>query len=293
MHRGLCVNGTGELQMLEHKINVSKGFTIEYGCHYRPGADLVLVFHGYGQCYHDMQPIADAFIQHGYSVLSFNLFFHNGSLINFEAAEPVIEQTLWADFLDDLLLSYSHRRLLLFGFSMGARFVLSYYGRRARQVYALFLAAPDGLKLNPWNVIGTSTIVGRYVFKYSMRHPRFLLWLSKCLSRMNWLNKSRQKFVEHYLIHAQERERVLNTWLAFRKLRLKPNVLKQLAVDHGTWLYFFYGSHDRVIAPGAFPSVLNGFANVKKFVFNCGHSKLVWHAAQWIASNKALLTGDG
>jgi pimeloyl-ACP methyl ester carboxylesterase len=253
------------------------GHTIEFALLYKQGAELVAIFHGYGQSFNDLKEAADFFFNKGFSVLMPNLFFHGNSRLQTHAHIP-ISTAEWVGTFAKLLQRFQYSHLRLFGFSMGARFVLAYYKHYPEHVHRLYLIAPDGIKRNPWNILGTSTNVGRSVFRYFMHKPAALLRLSRLLAKLNMLNKSRQKFVEAQLTLEQERLRVLYTWITFRKLHLKPSMFLSLLKEHRTKTIFFYGKYDRVITADSFPKKLLKSTNTQLYLLDCGHNKVVQSA---------------
>lgn len=208
------------------------------------GDELWLAFHGYGQeaevMLHFMRNLRP-----NARILSFDLPLHGET----EMVYNVLSISNIADLVSNVLRDEKVENCSLVGFSLGGKIVLKLVEIVPGNINQILLIAPDGLKVNPlyWSV--TNTVLGRELFELLIRFPQPILLPSKFLSKLGLMNKRVGLFVSSQLSTRAKREKVLRTWITFKKLTPK---LKD--VRNKIWRYqinpmLVFGTHDRVIHP--------------------------------------------
>ncbi len=208
------------------------------------GDELWLAFHGYGQeaeiMLHFMRTLRpDA------RILSFDLPLHGET----ELQNSVLTISDLAELASTIIRENGSQKCSLAGFSLGGKIALKMAELAPGKIDQLLLIAPDGLKVNPLYWLVTNTSLGRELFELVIRFPQPLFFLSKILSKLGLMNKKVDAFVSAQLSTRTKRERVLKTWIMFK--RLTPN-LKD--VRNKIWRYHInpmlvFGTRDRVIHP--------------------------------------------
>ena len=209
-----------------------------------------------------------AFCFHGYGEEASSFSFldkYAGDEFTFFAIElPFHGDTEWREgyncttsdlqsIVDDILQANNPQpqtpspQLLLIGFSLGGRMVLSLYEKISSRVERLVLLAPDGLKVNFWYWLSTQTWMGNRLFLLTMKHPEWFFGFLKMLNKLKLVNASIFKFVNYYIGDKEVRQLLYARWTTLRKI--KPNIshIKHMIRSNKTIVRLVYGMHDRII----------------------------------------------
>lgn len=208
------------------------------------GGELWLAFHGYGQEAEVMLHFMKT-LRPNTRILSFDLPLHGDT----EMVYTVLSISNISDLLGTVLRKEKAENCSLVGFSLGGKVVLKLVELAPVKINQILLIAPDGLKINPLYWLVTNTFLGKEFFELIVRFPQPLLITSKLLGKLRLMNKKVDAFVSAQLSTRAKREKVLKTWITFKKLT--PN-LKD--VRNKIWRYqikptLVFGTHDRVIHP--------------------------------------------
>lgn len=211
------------------------------------GEKLLLGLHGYGESEKSFHFLA-SYLPAGYHLLAIDLPFHG--------------KTQWnegLDFSTDDLIAIINGicqqqggnmgRLTLAGFSMGGRVALSLLEKLPAQIDKVLLLAPDGLQVNIWYRLATRTFIGNHLFRFTMHHPQWFMWLLKAGNSLGLINQSIYKFTRYYIHDAQERSALYNRWTCLRKIRPRLPVIKKTVAAHAIPVRLLYGEYDRIILP--------------------------------------------
>jgi len=208
------------------------------------GDEVWLAFHGYGQ---------DADVMHHFMtnlrpnarILSFDLPLHGDTTMVYN----LLTISDLADLLSTVLKETGREICSLVGFSLGGKVVLKLVELAPGKINQILLVAPDGLKTNPLYWLVTNTDVGKELFQLIIRFPQPVLYASKFLSKLGLMNRKVNEFVSAQLSTRAKREKVLKTWITFK--RLTPNLKDG---RNKIWRYHIhpmlvFGTRDRVIHP--------------------------------------------
>jgi pimeloyl-ACP methyl ester carboxylesterase len=236
-----------------------KNSTISY-CRFGSDPKVVVCFHGYGE---DATTFGflEKFAGNQYSFIAIDLPFHGKTKwnegLNFthkdlvEIIKEILKQNNQQPEISNPVRP-DHpggQKLLLMGFSLGGRIVLSIYQAMPEQIEKLILLAPDGLKVNFWYWLATQTWPGNKLFLFTMKHPGWFFGFLKILNKLKLVNASIFKFVNFYIGDKDVRQQLYQRWMALRKL--KPNIkrIKLFIQKNDTKVRLIYGIHDRIILP--------------------------------------------
>jgi pimeloyl-ACP methyl ester carboxylesterase len=209
------------------------------------GQNVLLCLHGYGESERNFR-FLESYLPAGYRLFAIDMPFHG--------------ETQWKEGLnctpDDLLAIINnlclehhilHARLTLAGFSMGGRAALSLLQNIPAQIDKVLLLAPDGLTVNIWYKLATRTIVGNRLFRFTMQHPRWFMWLLKAGNKLGVINQSIYKFCQYYIHDRQVREELYNRWTCMRHFKPQLSTIKRIIVQDSIPIRLLYGKHDRII----------------------------------------------
>ncbi len=153
--------------------------------------------------------------------------------------------------LDAFLQSHRIRRFSLIGFSLGGRFALACVEHVADQLDQLILIAPDGITLNGWYRLATTSRLGRALFRYGFRHLSVLRWLGQVMVQIGVLNRSLLRFAELSLGAPEQRTMAYQNWTQFRLIHPDLDAIAQILNKRTIRVQFFTGAADRIV-PGAY-----------------------------------------
>ena len=239
------------------------------------GEKTMVCLHGYGESAKNFE-----FLQHNADNLSFTIIaidlpFHGQT--EWREKEP-----LYADDLNSIIESIiqvtsgsNHIPYMLTGFSLGGRLALSCYQSAPERIEKLVLIAPDGLKVNGWYWFATQTWAGNQLFALTMKKPYWFFGLLKLMKKLNLVNHSIFKFVNHYISDDSVRHSLYLRWTQLRKLKPDLSLIKKQICEHHTPVRLLYGKHDRIIVTSVGHKFRAGIESCCTLLeINCGHQVL-------------------
>ena len=256
---------------------------------YGGGEKVMLAFHGFGQqAWHIAVP-ARQFKQH-YTVYSFQLFFHGGSL--WQAKEVPVSTDFWADFMKQWLQREGIERFSLTGFSMGCKFVLATLHALPRQTERVILMAPDGLAPNLLYKFAVGSKQMRGFLKQLIFKPRTFFAIVSTLRTLHLVNQTLLKFAASQMNTREKRWRVYNSWVCFRHLYFSPAATAELLNRHQIAIEILLGKYDKVITRRSITALAAKLQNVHIEVLETGHGNFLEKAARFYAdeNRKAAAT---
>jgi pimeloyl-ACP methyl ester carboxylesterase len=252
---------------------------IEYGAcrvHYyyaERGPRLVVCFHGYDEDGLSFDMLGDV-LPAACSVLSIDLPHHGGTV--WHESETFDALVLWKIIgLIRGKLSRERGKIELAGFSLGGRIALSACEANPRAVDRMILLAPDGLSDNFWYRLSTRTIPGRILFKFTVRHPTWLLLTLRVANKLRIINPALFKFSYFYLKDQVGRNRLYQRWMSMRMMTPNVRKMKQVIHDLQIPVLLIYGSFDRIMQASAGVAFCRDMHNLCKVeMIPCGHQIL-------------------
>lgn len=235
----------------------------------------LLAFHGFGESLDTFKSLSQSLCKH-YRVIGVNLFLHGNSAypssrINKQTLTKPELAAIFEAFLDELQIA----RTSLAGYSMGGKIALCLLEQMPERTVSAYLLAPDGIKQNGWYRIASNTMVGRRLYRGTVKNPNPALRLAQLLTRANILHEKTLKLVRNNLATAEHRQLVYDVWVAMRKLNPDLKQIGKQMQQNQTHVHLIFGKYDNVIPPvlaqrftqlAGEPSSLH--------VLNCGHRLL-------------------
>ena len=235
------------------------------------GPAILIAFHGFGQSGRVFGP-ADETIGHRFTVISFDLFFHGNSHY---VGLQLLTKTDWQRLMGAFLETQPIRRFSLMGFSLGGRFALTVAEAFADRLDELILIAPDGITRSRWYQLATATRMGRWLFRYVMRHLSAFNQTGHALVRAGLLNRTAMRFAELSLSTAGQRTLVYTVWTQFRLITPDLRTVSALLNRYSVRVRFFTGAFDRIV-PGTYILPLaDRLQRYELTVLKTGHNHLI------------------
>jgi len=226
------------------------------------GDKLLLCFHGYGESAASFAFLAEA-LSSEFTILAIDLPFHGETEWNehptaaTRSTNPHIPGQILPFTVNHLLSILENllstldippaTPLYLMGYSMGGRIALSLLQAAPDRIARLILAAPDGLRVNPWYWLATQTAPGRALFHYTMFHPGWFFFILRAGNALKLVNPSVYKFVAHYINNPGIRHDLYIRWTGLRKFRPHLPAIKKIILRRQLPVRILYGRFDRII----------------------------------------------
>jgi pimeloyl-ACP methyl ester carboxylesterase len=256
---------------------------LEYKMQQRAGKPWALFLHGFGQDYRCFQALYPP-LSADFSFLALHLPFHGESRL--EGNTPITKRE-WCSLLNQLFQELKIEQVQAFGFSMGAKFLLSAAELKPELFSSITLLAPDGISMNPWYRFATTTAAGRFILHLGLFLFPFFKGLIILLTRLKIIRPALSRFALSELHSPAGRERVLNVWLSFRKLWPEVQVWTKVCRSLGIPVLIVLGRYDGILP-------LHRYQNLKKEspwihwqLLECGHSRLIDLYAEGLSPDSA------
>ncbi|MGE7773538.1 alpha/beta fold hydrolase [Chitinophaga sp. NPDC101104] len=244
------------------------------------GPDLLICFHGFGESASHFRCM-EAGLGNIFTIVALDMPFHGNTV--WKEGRPMEKRDLVA-LTEKILERTGKQTFSLLGYSMGGRLALCIVERLADRIRHLILAAPDGLKNNPWHMFATRTILGNRIFSYNTRNPALFFRLLKLWRRFGLLNESVYKFALHRMDRLDKRQLVYNVWTIMRRMLPRKQMCKRLMAQYGIDTLLVFGRYDRVIPPVIGEWFDDGSFPCKLLVIDKGH-QLITESLGFIIRN--------
>lgn len=182
-----------------------------------------------------------------FTIYAFDLFYH-GESEQIDANSPFDENEL-KTMVELFCKTRSINRFALMGYSLGGKIALSVLNLFPKQISAMYLFAPYGLKPERTVARIEHWPIAVALFHYFIKHPGPFFTAIRMLHGIGIINTRKYEFLQHQMESEQRRRLLFNTWQCYRLI--KPDIA--LANSHfntfGINLKLFYGSLDPVEPP--------------------------------------------
>ncbi|WP_157962697.1 alpha/beta fold hydrolase [Chitinophaga deserti] len=231
------------------------------------GEELLICFHGFGESASHFRCM-DAGLGNIFTIVALDMPFHGKTV--WKEGRPMEKRDL-AALTEKILERTGKQTFSLLGYSMGGRLSLCIVEQMADRIRHLILAAPDGLKNNPWHMFATRTILGNRIFSYNTRNPALFFRLLTFWRRSGLLNESVYKFALHRMDRPEKRQLVYNVWTIMRRMLPHKKRCKRLMAQHHISTLLIFGKYDRVIPPVIGEKFADGSFPCQVLVLDKGH----------------------
>ncbi len=216
----------------------------------------LLCFYGYGQQIDVFDTICNE-VKNRYNIIRFDL--------DYTAEEVLTKAELQKDILE-LLVENNIKQCTLLSFSLGGRFNFCIMELLPQYIIKSIAIAPDGIKVNKWNMFGTKTILGKKLFQFFVFHPSFFQKLIKVSYTIKVFPKTLYTFCKWHMRDLKNRKRVYAIWMQTQDLVANLKVVKKNIDTYGIECIAVFGLHDEIIHNGV----------VKKFKLFFPDQKIIY-----------------
>ena len=241
------------------------------------GKKSIIAFHGFGQDAHAWDELAAA-LGNDFRIIAIQAPWHGDQIAaNFSTQKP-IEPSELADAVHHILCAEQAADSVFISYSLGARIALNYLAHYPNSASKIIFLAPDGLKPLFWRNLATQSTIGRMLFKYTMRHPGWLLGPVSAAVWCRLITNSTKKFIHLQIRPLNNRRKLYATWTALRKVHPKIIPVIEKELSNQVPVYLIMGSRDTIIPP----------KNARKLLKACPQTSYIE-----ISSGHFLLNKDG
>lgn len=250
---------------------IEQDFKLSYR-YYSGGERFLFLFHGYGQSAAIFQTFIES-VKPQFTIIAIDLFFHGSSEV-IQQQQNHISIATWNGLFDKILKKHSIDTFSLLSFSIGSRFIFSVMQTFQKQIERIVLIAPDGFGNNFWFRLSTSNVLCRGIFKLVLTYPALILWPGKLLELLGMINAYTYRFIQKSLKLKSERERIYNTWIYFRKLKISSSDFERIIQQCLIPLLFVTGEADELVA-GAEIKKISSRLQAKYIELPLAHAKMI------------------
>jgi len=224
---------------------LTKHYKLSYKV-YPGGEKYLFLFHGYGQSTDIFESFIPTVLSH-YTVIAIDLFFHGDSEV-LQKNKNFISIGELNQLFGEILQRYSVHTFSMLSFSIGSRFIFAIFHTYSNQIDRIALIAPDGFGNTFWFRMATSNVLCRAVFKLALTFPFLITYPARFFNGIGIINDATSNFIQKSLQSKKERERIFNTWVYFRKLKMHSAAFVNKIKAASIQLFFATGSKDELVA---------------------------------------------
>ena len=236
------------------------------------GQKVMLLFHGFGQNKEVFSELEKDW-KIAYTFYSFDLFFHGNSYL-----ETDVERFTQQDFkvfMVDFFERHQIDRVKIVGFSMGGRFVNELIMQFPQKIEEVLYVAPDGIKVNFWFKMATSTSIMRALFKRIVHTPGLFFLIVKALSALKIVHRGLVRFGIHQMDTVEKRLRVYNTWKMIYPFKVSTEKLVDQLNENDIPVRFYFGVYDQIVNEKILRFFIEQLKHKKVVEYRTGHNRLL------------------
>lgn len=235
------------------------------------GPRLVLAFHGYSNSAGLFLPF-ERYLGADYTILSIDLP-HHGHSTNWPEGHDLSPADL-RTLVTHCCELHSVQQCSLIAYSLGGRVCLKIIEDIPDRIDRAVLAAPDGLRFDPFYYFVTRTAPGRGFFNDVLGRPQKYFRFLDALKARGVLNEAKHSFTKYYLESASSRGLLRKAWPALRHLIPRTARVKAAIARHNIHVHIFAGRFDRVIPLAGAVAFARGTRNIHLHILEKGHRVL-------------------
>lgn len=157
-------------------------------------------------------------------------------------------KTSFIEAIHSIMKENGIERITGISYSMGSRYNLILTELISSYIDKIILIAPDGVHINFWNRVATSTMPGHFLFRYFMTHPAVYLKLLHFFYKVKLLPLPLYAFSKWHVRNNESCSKVYNTWMNMKTMipdLKKINIeVQQFSIP----VIAFFGKDDFVIS---------------------------------------------
>lgn len=232
------------------------------------GTNLLICLHGFGENQHAFDSLLDD-IPIDWCVCSLDLPLFGES--KWENTDISIQDHTWKQVSSYIRLRHPEATWHLLGYSMGGKVALKLQELLEVPAKTVLLFAPDGLRRQPLHAFATGTVIGKWLFRQLMIHPRIILTLNQVAYRLGLIDRFLFRFVQGNFSEKKWRDRIFYTMTLYEGFQVNWERLAQQAQIHPTHWSLVWGKYDPTFSQTSADRLLRSIPSAKETVLDTGH----------------------
>lgn len=228
------------------------------------GPHLILCIHGYGNDRHLFDDLV-ANLPAKNRLVSIELPFFGGSEW---PDDPPISQKDLREIWSVLATHFPHTERNLLCFSLGAKLGLGMAQADPALLHRVVLIAPDGLHPHPMYRFCIYHPLGRRLFKWVIKTPRFFLFVLRTLYKLKIADAFKYRFVQNQFADDASRARLKRVWFGFSEIRPHHSSFAQW---EGVEWHLFWGKKDQILPPAIGERFVKQVPGAHLHLLDAGH----------------------
>ena len=245
------------------------------------GAEIFLIFHGFGQSHRDMMPF-DQIRKPDQTFLFFDMFYHGKS--QWFDSDKNLTREIWINLIESLQVKEKFQDFHLIGYSMGGKFALLTYELFPNQVQSLTLLAPDGIKTGLWYSMSNYPNYFHPLFKRVVFKPNRFFGLMEGLNSAGLVEKSLVKFVKTQMETRSQRAQAYFIWKVFGEIQLQLGKIIRQSRVNTIPITLFIGEFDKMVTRENLERFSSKIPHLHTIILPVGHGGLIEAAAHYLGS---------
>jgi pimeloyl-ACP methyl ester carboxylesterase len=246
---------------------------------YGSGSKFLFCFHGYGltgQVFYELEEV----LSKEYTIYNFDLFFHGKS--EWKAIAEPISKEFWKELINAFIIEKNISSFSLLGYSIGAKFVWNAVENSPDKIKEIIAIAPDGIINNFWYRLATGNVISRAVFKFMLSNKFIIISFLRTGRWLGIIPSITSRFAQNQLNTAEQRSKVFNTWINFRKLTVAPEILAGIINKNKIPLTIYLGANDTIIRYKTIKPLAERLVEKELITLQAGHANLVSKVTQYL-----------
>ena len=238
------------------------------------GNKLLFCFHGYGESAGSFEYLTIHLPPDQYRMIAIDLPMH-GQTVWQEDKQFTVDDLI--AIIDGILETFDigQECFSVLGFSLGGRMALSLTEKIPARIKKLVLLAPDGLKKNGWYRLATQSLIGKTLFRLTMKYPGLFFTVLKTSHALKITSQQTYSFTTYYIQDKQARHDLYQRWIVLQKFHPPLGEIKSLIIKNKIPVKLFFGVYDRIVRferGKEFRKGMEPFCDV--IILPCGHQVL-------------------
>lgn len=247
---------------------------------YGTGAKPLLCFHGFGFTGESFFELEKK-ISTEYTLYNFDLFFHGKS--EWKNKNNPISTVFLTTLIGEFNKEKNISTFSLLGYSIGAKFVWTITNSFPDKVIEIIVLAPDGISTQFWYRLATGSAITRSLFRLFLSHKKYSTFFLKTMRFLKLAPPAALRFVESQLQAKEQRDRVYETWVVFRKLKVDCTHLANKINQKNISVTIYLGGQDKIIMSQSIRTLTEKINKKEVIVLEAGHSDLISKMVDYIS----------
>lgn len=217
---------------------------------YGSGDEILLAFHGFGMRGTQFKVLEEA-LGKKYRIISFDLFFHGGTLLNDNSVQNIRKGLQSAHFSKQIAqfidAKYPQvKKVSLLSYSIGTRMALCLIENMPERIEATYLIAPDGIEPNRLLKLGGANFIINRLFYKLVYSPKTVNFLLNSLLKLRYIDESIHRILKAEFGTTETRLTCYNTITYYAQLSFDRKQIAQSINQHQLNCHLYFGKKDKL-----------------------------------------------